>query len=290
MSEQSGGGGCPYSLKEPTTYGAGDLSYNDYLRIPELLKLQIPQSEPAHHDEMLFIIIHQAYELWFRMILHEMDATVVQLRQGEALRAHHFTKRIVAIMKLLVDQIHILETMTPVDFLEFRDRLMPASGFQSLQFREVEFRAGLKDERYYTFFKNRPEVLATLKKRYDEPDLRTEFYAMLTQLGFKISKGASDKEAAGDEAAKAEIIRAIQPIYQKPHDHLALYLLAESLVEFDEYLALWREHHVRVVERVIGFRRGTGGSSGVEYLKSTTTKKCFPCLWEVRTYLEKGRP
>ncbi len=289
-NEGAGGGGCPFGHggTEPREYGATELSYNDYLKIPELLKLQIPQSDPAHHDEMLFIVIHQAYELWFRMILHEMDATVAQMRQREVLRAHHFTKRIVAIMKLLVDQIHILETMTPVDFLEFRDRLMPASGFQSLQFREVEFRAGLKDERYYTFFKNRPEVLAILKKRYEEPDLREEFYSMLSKLGFEMPKDASKKEAAGDEEAKRAIMAALLPVYQRPQDHLALYLLAESLVEFDEYLALWREHHVRVVERVIGFRRGTGGSSGVEYLRSTTTKKCFPCLWEIRTHLQKG--
>jgi tryptophan 2,3-dioxygenase len=286
----SSGGGCPFGAGrvEPREYGASELSYNDYLKVPELLRLQVPQSDPAHHDEMLFIVIHQAYELWFRMILHEMDATVVQLRKGEVLQAHHFTKRIVAIMKLLVDQIHLLETMTPVDFLEFRDRLMPASGFQSLQFREVEFRAGLKDERYYTFFKNRPEVLAVLQRRYEEPDLREEFYAMLSKQGFKLPANASKREGEGDETVKLEIIEAIRPVYQKPQQNLALYLLAESLVEFDEYLALWREHHVRVVERVIGFKRGTGGSSGVEYLRSTTTKKCFPCLWEVRTHLQKG--
>jgi len=173
--------------------------------------------------------------------------------------------------------------MLPVEFLEFRDQLMPASGFQSSQFREIEFLAGLKDERYLSFFKNRPDYLAILKKKLESPDLRTAFYKMLG-----LAQGLSDLERQNDEPAKNKILQAVIPIYQNPEKNLPLYLLAESLVEFDEYLALWREHHVRVVERIIGFKRGTGGSSGVEYLQSTTSKKCFPLLWEARTHLEKG--
>ena len=280
----------------PSVYGKSDLTYNDYLKIPELLSLQVPQSKPAHHDEMLFIVIHQAYELWFKLILHEMENAIRYMAEKKILRAHHFMKRINEVMKLLVQQIHILETMTPAEFLGFRDQLMPASGFQSIQFREVEFLAGLKDPSYYAHFKNRPEFLEILKTRASQPDLKSAYYKLIHELGAQLGdrrgsiKGPSmpadamELEARGD---KMPIIDAILPIYQDPENHLPIYLLSEALVEFDQCLGLWREHHVRVVERIIGFKRGTGGSSGVEYLQSTTMKKIFPYLWEVRTFLEK---
>jgi tryptophan 2,3-dioxygenase len=284
--------GCPMhagpgSSHAPTGVASTDLTYNDYLKIEDLLKLQIPQSEPAHHDEMLFIVIHQAYELWFKLILHEMEIAMEHMDQGNVLRAHHFMKRIVEILKLLVQQIHILETMSSIDFLEFRDRLMPASGFQSTQFREVEFLAGLQDEKYLQYFKHRPEFVKLLRSRMDGRDLRGAYYDMIRKLGYKVPREATKLEKDGQTQG---ILNALRPIYQKPEEHLSVYLLSESLVDFDQYLSLWREHHVRVVERVIGFKRGTGGSSGVEYLRSTTTKKCFPLLWEVRSHLEKNPP
>ncbi len=247
-----------------------DLTYNDYLKVPELLNLQVPQSRPPHHDEMLFIIIHQAYELWFKLILHEMEQAMACMQDAQVLKAHHFLKRIVEIMHLLVQQIHVLETMTAIDFLEFRERLMPASGFQSVQFREIEFLAGLKEEKFLLFFKDRPEMLTPLKKRLQEPDLKSIYFELLKKLTFE-----------------ENILDALKLVYQNPEKNLPLYLLSEELVELDEYLMLWREHHVHVVERIIGHKPGTGGSSGVEYLKSTTTKKCFPELWEVRNHLHK---
>ena len=283
----------------PVQVGSSDLTYNDYLKIPELLSLQQPQSEPAHHDELLFIIIHQAYELWFKLILHEMENAIRYMGEKKILRAHHFMKRITEIMRLLVQQIHILETMSPAEFLEFRDRLMPASGFQSVQFREIEFLAGLKDERYFAHFKNRPDFVEILRKRMGEHDLKSAYYELLHELGSQLGdrrstmkgpampKNAAELELKGSPEDRNTILRAILPIYQDQENHLPLYLLSESLVEFDEFFALWREHHVRVVERVIGFKHGTGGSSGAEYLRSTTVKKAFPLLWEVRTYLEK---
>jgi tryptophan 2,3-dioxygenase len=326
--------GCPYHIPtgvsaetgaagekpgNPNVYGQSDLTYNDYLKVSDLLNLQVPQSEPEHHDELLFIVIHQAYELWFKLILHEMQTSIQYMREKNVLRAHHFMKRICEIMKLLVQQIHILETMTPAEFLQFRDRLMPASGFQSIQYREIEFLAGLKDESYLAHFKNRPEFLKILKDRMVQPDLKSAYYELLHELGETLGdrRGSIDQAGAHKpsrmpkdaaaleyrikfdaqyvskadpkdiEAARMSIMNAILPIYQHQERHLALYLLSESLVEFDEYFSLWREHHVRVVERVIGFKQGTGGSSGVGYLRSTTTKKIFPLLWEVRTYLEK---
>jgi tryptophan 2,3-dioxygenase len=292
MDETSSQGGCPMHMAPPAdgaggAYGRSDLDYNSYLKVPELLALQHPQSTPAHHDEMLFIIIHQAYELWFKLVLHEMDNAVDYMEKAQILRAHHFVKRIVEILKLGVQQIHVLETMTPVEFLEFRDRIMPASGFQSVQFREIEFRAGLKDRRFLANFKNRPELFKRLETRLAQPDLRSAYYDMLRKLGFEIAAGASDREREEGKTPE-QVLSALKIIYQRPEDHLPLYLLSESLMEFDEYLLLWRDHHVRVVERVIGHKPGTGGSSGVEYLKSTTARKCFPALWEVRTRIEKA--
>lgn len=273
--------------KEPKTYTARELTYNDYLKVPELLHLQKLLSEPPHHDEMLFIIIHQAYELWFKLILHEIEKAIGLMRQQKVLQARHFLNRVVEIMRVLVRQIHILETMTSADFLQFRDRLQPASGFQSMQFREVEFIIGLKDKRYLNFFKNRPDLLTQLEKRLSEPDLRQVYYEMLGGMGFNIPDDSSIEGLNSKAAAQTQLLNALQEIYRNPIDQMPLYVLSESLVDLDEYLSLWRYHHVRVVERVIGKKPGTGGSSGVSYLESTITKRCFPYLWQVRTRLEK---
>lgn len=272
--------------QEPAAYGRTDLTYNDYLKVDELLRLQVPQSEPAHHDEMLFIVIHQAYELWFKLILHELAKAIEHMDAGEVLRARHFVERVVEIQKLLVKQIHILETMAPAEFLQFRHRLMPASGFQSVQFRELEFMCGLKDRRYLAFFTSSPELCARLERVLAARDLRTAYYDMLRRLDFELPPDISVEALRADDVARDQLFRALLPVYRDPGLNLPLYLLTESLVSLDAQLGLWREHHVRVVERIIGFKRGTGGSSGVGYLQSTTQKKCFPFLWEIRTVLE----
>jgi tryptophan 2,3-dioxygenase len=256
-------------LNEPSEVGQQALDYNAYLRVGDLLCLQDPQSNPPHHDELLFITIHQSYELWFKLILHELEQAIRFIQGGEILAAHHFVYRIVKILESLIPQIHVLETMRPVDFLQFRGLLRPASGFQSIQFREVEFLVGLKDERYLRFFVHRPDQVETLKRRLDSPDLRSVFFDRL-----------------GCQSQKAEErIQRLLSIYNKPIQDMALYLLCESLISLDQNLILWRTHHVRVVERIIGGKMGTGGSSGVSYLESTLGKKCFPELWEVRDLL-----
>ena len=265
---------------EPRVYTRSDLTYNSYLKIPELLAIQSPQSAPAHNDELLFIIIHQAYELWFKLILHEFESIGELLGKDQLLGARHHLHRCVEIMRLLVQQIHILETMAPSDFLKFRDLLNPASGFQSLQFRELEFAAGLKNPKYMSFFKNRPEMLEVLERRLKQPDLRELFLASLKRQGFEVP--ISDSSTEDEE----KIILALLPVYRDPQTNLPLYLFCESLVDFDAQLSHWREHHVKVVERIIGFKMGTGGSSGVDYLESTTGKRCFRFLWKLRTYLD----
>lgn len=273
--------------REPAVYGDSQLTYNDYLKVPELLDLQHTLSDPPHHDEMLFIVIHQAYELWFKLILHELEQAIELMQQQQVLQARHFLHRVVKITQLLVSQIHILETMTAADFLQFRDRLKPASGFQSLQFREIEFVAGLKDRRYIRNFAGRPHEAAVLEQRLQETDLRSAYYQMLRNLGLDIPANVDRETLEEDQEARSHLLGALKEIYQNPIAEMPLYVLSESLVDFDQQLNLWRHHHVQVVERIIGKKQGTGGSSGVSYLQTTTDKRCFPYLWMVRTELEK---
>lgn len=276
----------PDPVSPPTVYGEGSLDYQEYLRVPQLLALQKPQSKPAHHDEMLFIVIHQAYELWFKLLIHEMEQAIKHLHGDRVDAAHHSVKRVVEVMKLLTKQIHLLETMKPVDFLGFRDHLKPASGFQSLQFREVEFLAGLKESGYLNFFAKRPAQRKQLEERLAGPDLGIAYCEMVRRLGYRLPGGVTSSSIRTDEGTWREIAGALVPLFREPEKHLALYLLTERLIEFDEWLNLWRHHHVNVVERIIGSKIGTGGSSGVPYLRTTTSKRCFPYLWEIRTQLE----
>jgi tryptophan 2,3-dioxygenase len=272
----------------PKAYRRDELTYNRYLQVEQMLQLQIPQSDPPHHDETLFIIIHQSYELWFKQILHEMESAIKAMHKGRALRAFRRLDRMTKIMRLLVDQIHILETMAPAEFLQFRDRLNPASGFQSIQFREIEYMSGLREERYINVFTNWPEYQAILRKRWNGPNLRSAFYALLRAHDYDVPEGMTRPDHEATETEKEQTIEALKTLYLYPNRNLRIYLLSEALIEFDEFLVLWRTHHHLTVERVIGGRKGTGGSAGVKYLESTTSKRCFPLLWEVRTHLTKA--
>jgi tryptophan 2,3-dioxygenase len=273
------------SMPRVAPYKPDQLTYNDYLKVPELLSLQIPQSEPAHHDEYLFIIIHQSYELWFKLMLHELEKAMDFMRQQEILKAHHFIKRAVAILRAQIPQIHLLETMRPVDFLYFRDRLNPASGFQSIQFRELEYLMGLKNRGYLRFFDERPDLRAHLEQRLEQEDMREVYYRMLAQMGFDIPEDFAIETLEKNEEDESRVLQALLALYRHPEDQMALYLLTETLMDFDSLLITWREHHVQVVSRIIGDKRGTGGSTGVDYLRRTTLKQCFPYLWRVRTLL-----
>jgi len=255
-------------------YGKGaPLSYNKYLKVPELLKLQETLSDPTSHDELLFIIIHQTYELWFKQILHEIDATVRWLEERRTFRANHSLRAVIGIEKVLVTQIHILESMAQIGFLEFRDRLNPASGFQSMQFRELEFVSGAKDERILGSFKNDEFAYRRLSQRYESKSLADAFWEMLEHFDFP---GRSHEER----------VQAIVQILTHPEKHADLFIMQDLLVEHDENIALWRYHHVLMVERMLGMKPGTGGSEGVGYLMTTLTKKFFPELWEARTHLK----
>jgi tryptophan 2,3-dioxygenase len=263
-----------FGLPQPP--GPDRLTYGSYLRIPELIGLQQLKSDPAQHDELLFIVVHQVYELWFKQLLHEVDAIIERLDADEPLGAHRLLRRCAEIQRVLIQQLRVLETMTPNDFLTFRDHLMPASGFQSAQFRSLEFVSGAKNPRHVEeHAANLPER-EELERRLRQPTLNEAFYALLRRRGFTLPEG---------EGAREQRVRELLRIYQQPDDHYDLYLLAEALVEYDESFALWRLNHVTMVERMIGSKPGTGGSEGVAYLRRTTGAKFFPELWELRSYL-----
>jgi tryptophan 2,3-dioxygenase len=261
------------------------LSYNKYLRVRELIDLQTCLSSPAQHDELLFITVHQAYELWFKQILHEIDAANLLMKENRAGEAALALRRVVEIEKLLVNQIHILETMSPVRFLGFRDELNPASGFQSMQFREIEFSSGLKDERILREFAADDFARERLEARMQQPSLSESFFALLRRSGFDTPALDSPRDEKERRTNYSKRQRAIVEVLTHPEKLNKEYQLAEVLLEHDEYFSLWRSHHIKMVERMVGTKRGTGGSEGVNYLKSTLEKKFFPELWEARTYL-----
>jgi tryptophan 2,3-dioxygenase len=251
----------------------GRLTYGSYLRLAELLDQQRLESDPPAHDELLFIVIHQVYELWFKQILHELTATRDAMLSGELWLAEHLLRRVHTIERTLTQQIDILETMTPQDFGEFRHRLSPASGFQSVQYRELEFLSGAKDPSFVERFKGLTEVeRERLRRRLDEPTLWDAFLHVLSARGLSVQDDdaitASVRRAAHDRASYADV-----------------WALAEALLQHDELAAAWRARHIVMVERMIGTKTGTGGSSGAEYLRSRLQLRYYPLLWELRSHL-----
>ena len=258
-------------------------SYTSYLKVPELLDLQQRLSDPPHHDEMLFIVIHQVFELWFREMIHECEEILRALPEGKVRRATRLYRRLIEIQRVLLQQIAVLETMTPSDFNEFRDLLNPASGFQSGQFRELEFLSGMKDDTFLKMPLLDAGTRARLQRRLDGDSLADALDALLRARGFALPGAES-----GAAELRAARIAALRTIYDHHDDHDDLYQLAEAMIEYDENFQLWRYHHIRMVERMIGRKPGTGGSEGVGYLAKTLDKRCFPELWEVRTHLSGG--
>jgi len=262
------------------------LSYNKYLRVADLIGLQDCLSDPQHHDELLFITVHQAYELWFKQILHEIDAAIILMGEGRLAAAARALRRVVEIEKLLVTQIHILETMTPISFLGFRDQLNPASGFQSMQFREIEFASGHKQENILNEFRADEFAYARLQNRFSTQSLGDAFYAALSARGLDAPVTDNSMDEQQRKAAYGKRAQAVLEVLTHFEDRYEEFQLAEALLEHDEYFSLWRSHHIKMVERMVGTKRGTGGSEGVGYLKTTLDKKFFPELWEARTYLD----
>jgi aminocarboxymuconate-semialdehyde decarboxylase len=276
------------ATNEPMQVQGEQLTYSSYLKVPELLELQHPQSSPQHHDEMLFIIVHQTYELWFKELLHDLDAVVRSLKgaganpqsHDEPYEAARLLRRCTEITRVLVEQFTILETMLPTHFLAFRGKLEPASGFQSEQFRELEFLCGLKDEKMLRYHRPTPEAYAQLERRLREPSLHDVFFEALRALGkLQVNDEATERDRFEARA------RAVLSLYRDEHRYRHWIDVCERLTEFDELVVSWRLRHIQLVERVIGTRMGTGGSAGASYLKHTLDKKFFPELWEARTLL-----
>jgi tryptophan 2,3-dioxygenase len=256
-----------------------ELTYVSYLKLRELLALQEPRSRPEEHDEMLFIVIHQVYELWFKLLLHELEKIKRDLSGSRLFEAIASFKRIRTVMKTLVGQLDILETMTPLSFSGFRERLETASGFQSVQYREVEFVLGLK----------RPEILsaqpagsperAALERRLRERSVADHFYDFLEQQGAAIPPALRQREATLPATASPDLQEEILRLYRARPDFA---ILVELMTDFDEGQQEWRYRHVKLTERTIGNKVGTGGSSGVEFLKGRLFVSFFPDLWAIR--------
>jgi tryptophan 2,3-dioxygenase len=253
------------------------LTYGSYLRLPQLLDSQHLESDPPAHDELLFITIHQVYELWFKQLLHEVgaarDAMLGGVDGGRLWWAQHLLTRVHVIERVLVQQVDVLETMTPQDFLEFRQRLAPASGFQSVQFRELEFLSGAKDATYVRRFKGLTSAEEDrLAARLDEPTLWDAFLSVLGSFG--LPAGSDD-----------EISSSLRTVAHDRDQYAVVWALAEGLLQHDELAASWRARHVVMVERMIGAKSGTGGSSGATYLRSRVPVQYYPVLWSLRSEL-----
>jgi len=251
----------------------GQLTYGSYLRLPELLGQQALLSSPPVHDEMLFIIVHQTYELWFKELLHELTGIRDALLDRTTGLARQLLRRVHVIERLLISQVDVLETMTPQDFGEFRATLAPASGFQSVQFRELEFLSGAKDPGFVSRFRSLTDDERTrLAARLAEPTLWDAYVDLLAWKGLPVG---SDKEIMASLVTVAR---------DRPHEG-DLWELAEDLLAHDELAALWRARHVQMVERQIGTKSGTGGSTGAPYLRSRVPLRYYPLLWELRDSL-----
>jgi tryptophan 2,3-dioxygenase len=257
-------------------------SYGDYLKIDDLLALQQPASQGPEHDEMLFIVIHQVYELWFKEILHELAYLEKLLGMGEGSRARHTLKRILTILKVMVAQLDILETMTPLEFLSFRDRLEAGSGFQSHQFRELEFALGWKEPHAMQRYPEGSAARQNLERRMQAPTLWDAFLHYLADSGVAVPKVDLERDITARVQPSPGLREALVDVY---HSRPDLAELCERMVDLDEGLMEWRYRHVKMVQRTIGTKRGTGGSTGAEYLMKTLNQPMFPDLWAIRTEL-----
>jgi tryptophan 2,3-dioxygenase len=258
------------------------VTYASYLKIDELLALQQPRSPGPEHDELLFIVIHQVYELWFKELLHELDRVRQWLEDDEPHRAQHTLKRILSIMKVMVAQLDILETMTPLEFHTFRERLEAASGFQSDQFRQIESVLGVKSQGAIRRFADGTRARIALERRYREPTLWDAFLHYLAREGYAVPPPHLERDVSVPIEPSSEMQRILLAVYRNDPKNAEL---CERLVDLDEGVQEWRYRHVKMVERTIGAKRGTGGSAGTAYLQETVGRSLFPDLWEIRSQL-----
>jgi tryptophan 2,3-dioxygenase len=257
-------------------------TYSSYLAVDELLGLQRPVSDGPEHDEMLFIVIHQVYELWFKLVLHELGLLQRALEAGDTAVGHDTFKRILTVLKTLVAQVDVLETMTPVSFVSFRSRLDSASGFQSIQFRELEFALGARHPAMLAHVPAEHPARARLEALLTSNSLWDSFLVYLATQGYAVPATALARDRAAPPREDPAVHPVLIDIYRR--DPLRREI-CERMVDLDEGLQEWRYRHVKMVERTIGTKQGTGGSPGAAYLRSTLFKPLFPDLWAIRSEL-----
>ncbi len=277
--------GKPY---DPAREGAqmsfsGRMSYGDYLRLERVLDAQEPLS--SAHDEMLFIIQHQTSELWMKLAIHEIRAAMVAIRDDRLQPAFKMLSRVARIFEQLTGAWDVLRTMTPSEYTEFRASLGQSSGFQSYQYRAIEFLAGNRNLAMLKPHAHRPDILEKLESILAEPSLYDEALRLLSRSGFDLGDEANRADWRETRAENPNVLDAWKVVYRDPQEHWMLYELAEKLVDFEDYFRRWRFNHVTTVERIIGLKRGTGGTAGVSYLRRMLEVELFPELWKVRTEL-----
>jgi tryptophan 2,3-dioxygenase len=273
--------GIERDLREKLDYGA-------YLHLDELLSAQHPVSSPVHHDELLFIVQHQVAELWMRLVIHELKAAVALLGDNRVDQCLKVLARVKQIQRQLFEQWAVLETLTPSEYLQFRHLLGPASGFQSHQYRTIEFLLGNKNAGMIDVFAHDPARQAQLREVLESPSLYDEFLRWLARHGHDVPADCLERDWSQPYRRHAGLLPVLKRIYEQPDDHWEAYNIAEKLVDIEESFQLWRFRHMKTVERIIGFRRGTGGSSGVAFLRRALDLTFFPELFEVRTELGNG--
>jgi len=261
----------------------GRMSYSDYLHLERILDAQEPLSEA--HDELLFIIQHQTSELWMKLAIHEIRSCIRAIRHDRLQAAFKMLSRVARIFEQLNNAWDVLRTMTPSEYTQFRDSLGESSGFQSYQYRAIEFLAGNRNPAMLRPHLHREDIMARLEEILAEPSLYDEALLLLARNGFDIGEDADRKDWREKRAENSKVLDAWKTVYQSPEKYWMLYELAEKLVDFEDYFRRWRFNHVTTVERIIGLKRGTGGTSGVNYLRKMLEVELFPELWKVRTEL-----
>lgn len=265
---------------------AGKLTYTKYLQLDTLLSAQKPLSRPPHHDEMLFIIQHQTSELWMKLIIHELRAAIRFVQRDQLEPCFKILARVKHIQAQLFNQWSVLETLTPTEYAQFRAVLGPASGFQSHQYRTIEFLLGNKDPQALLVFRHQQDLHDQLAADLAAPSLYDEFLRHLARRGLPVPAASVERDFSMPYGPNPALIPLFKRIYEHPEGHWDAYEMCEKLVDVDQQFALWRFRHVKTVERIIGFKRGTGGSSGVNFLRQVVEIRLFPELWDVRTEIK----
>lgn len=283
MSEKRQGENATSSEKQIHTDFTNNMTYGEYLNLDKILSAQNRLS--GHHDEMLFIVIHQVSELWMKLILHETQAAIASIEKDELATAQKRLARVSKTQSQIIQAWDVLSTMTPSEYLEFRDSLGQASGFQSYQYRMIEFALGYKTDHVLKIYQKDPELHASLKEAYEAKSLYDAAISALHRAGLHIDDEILNRDVTKSYQDNESVRLAWMEVYRNTDTYWELYELAEKLVDLEDWLQQWRFRHMKTVERVIGFKTGTGGSSGVGYLKKVLDQRFFPELWAIRTEL-----